>query len=175
MTSLSNTPAPTAPAPSARTRRRSWRSPVTWALPRAVDWGLRAALAGALGYSGWVHWHLHDLYDANATSVLSQGDLFLAQAIVAWLVAAAVLLLGGHPLWGRVAWLAALVVGAASLAAVLVSVYVDIGRVGIVPSLYEPIWTTEKAWSAVAEGTAAGLAALRLALPLLRRVAPGSR
>ncbi|MGZ4665283.1 MAG: hypothetical protein ACXV5Q_09650 [Frankiaceae bacterium] len=139
-----------------------------------MDWGLRAALAAALGYSGWVHWHLHDLYDANATSVLSQGDLFLAQAIVAWLVAAAVLLLGGHPLWGRVAWLAALVVGAVSLAAVLTSVYVDIGRVGIVPSMYEPIWTTEKAWSAVAEGTAAALAALRLALPLLRRAAPGS-
>ncbi|MGZ4618504.1 MAG: hypothetical protein ACXV3F_07210 [Frankiaceae bacterium] len=80
----------------------------------------------------------------------------------------------GHPLWGRVAWLAALVVGAVSLAAVLTSVYVDIGRVGIVPSMYEPIWTTEKAWSAVAEGTAAALAALRLALPLLRRAAPGS-
>ena len=75
------------------------------------------------------------------------------------------------PAWGRVAWLAALVVGAASLAAVLVSVYVDIGRVGIVPSLYEPIWTTEKAWSAVAEGTAAGLAALRLTLPLVGRQA----
>jgi hypothetical protein len=146
-----------------------------WPLPVAVDWSLRAALAAVLGYSGWVHWDLHALYDANATSVLSQGDLFLAQAIVAWIVAAAVLLLGGHPLWGRLAWLAALVVGAASLAAVLISVYVDIGRIGIIPPLYEPVWTTEKAWSAVAEGAAAALAAVRLALPLVGRPARGSR
>ena len=169
MTSVPNTPAAPSRSPGSSARASLW-SAASWPLPLVLDWGLRVALAAALGYSGWVHWDLHEVYDANATSVLSQGDLFLAQAVVAWIVAAAVLVLGGHPLWGRLAWLAALVVGAASLAAVLISVYVDIGQVGPIPSMYEPIWTMEKAWSAVAEGAAAGLAAVRLTLPLLRRV-----
>jgi len=169
MTSVPNTPAAPSRSPGSSARASLW-SAASWPLPLVLDWGLRVALAAALGYSGWVHWDLHEVYDANATSVLSQGDLFLAQAVVAWIVAAAVLVLGGHPLWGRLSWLAALVVGAASLAAVLISVYVDIGQVGPIPSMYEPIWTTDKAWSAVAEGAAAGLAAVRLTLPLLRRV-----
>jgi hypothetical protein len=58
--------------------------------------------------------------------------------------------------------IAALVAGSALLV-VLVYRYRDVGQLGPIPSMYEPIWDTKKTVSAFAEG-AALLAAVRLIL-----------
>ncbi|HMA47582.1 MAG TPA: hypothetical protein VKP11_10335 [Frankiaceae bacterium] len=67
---------------------------------------LRLLAAAALAYSAYVHWDLRDNYRAVRTSALSQGDLFTAQAVVAVVAAATLLVFGG-----RFGWLAALAVG----------------------------------------------------------------
>ena len=101
--------------------------------------------------------------------VLAQGPLvsggqvtlagmFLAQAVVAGLVALWLLV---RP--ARLAWLAALVVGAASLAALVLSVYVQIPAIGPFPTLYEPMWYGDKVAAAVSAGVAAVAAAAGLA------------
>lgn len=120
---------------------------------------LRLLAAAALAYSAYVHWDLRDTYRAVRTSALSQGDLFTAQAVVAVVAAATLLVFGG-----RLGWLAALAVGAASLAAVLVTRYVDVGQLGPVPDMYEPVWFAEKSRSAVAEGVTTVVGLVRVAL-----------
>lgn len=84
--------------------------------------------------------------------------LFLGQALVAGLVALWLLV---RP--SRAARLAALAVGAVSLAALVVSVYVRIPAVGPFPVLYEPLWYGEKVAAAVAAAVAAVAAAAGLA------------
>jgi hypothetical protein len=89
------------------------------------------------------------------TSLLSEGELFRAEAALAVLVAAAVLV---RP--RLVVWALALAVLAAGLGAVLLYRYVDVGRVGPVPDMYEPTWQSPgKLVSAYAEGAGAMLAA----------------
>ena len=52
-------------------------------------------------------------------------------------------------------WLVALLTAAGSLTAVLVYRYVDVGRLGVLPNMYEPGWYPLKSYSAVADGIAA--------------------
>ena len=91
---------------------------------------------------------------------LTTAALFRTQAVVAALVAVWLLVLAS-----RTAWLAAAVVGLGSLAAVVVSTYVQVPAVGPFPSLYEPSWYGDKVLAAVTAGLAAvgGLAGLALA------------
>jgi hypothetical protein len=79
-----------------------------------------------------------------------RGMLFRVEAAVA-LFAAIFVLLSSR-------WLAALiaaVVAATAVAALLLSVYWDIGAIGPFPDLYEPIWFTEKIIALVAEAVSA--------------------
>jgi hypothetical protein len=103
-----------------------------------------------------VHFDLASQYDVIKSSVLSQGDLFRAEATVAAIAAAAVLL---RPRRYTAAF--AFVVAAAGTAAVLVYAYVDVGAFGPIPNMYDPIWYPKKTLSAWAEGIAA-VAALAL-------------
>lgn len=125
---------------------------------------LRLLAAAGLAYSAYIHWDLRGNYQAVRTSTLSQGDLFTAQAIVAVVAAATLLVFGG-----RFGWLAALAVGGASLAAVLVTRYVDIGQLGPIPDMYEPVWFTDKSRSAVAEGVTTVIALVQVAILLRPR------
>ncbi len=119
---------------------------------------LLALLAAvALAVSAYVHADLGDApYAADGQVTLS--GLFVAQALVAAVVALWVLV---RP--SRLAWLAVLAVGAASLLALVLSVYVRIPSVGPFPVLYEPLWYGAKVVAAVAAGAAAVLAAVALA------------
>jgi hypothetical protein len=81
---------------------------------------------------------------------ITEGMLFRVEAAVA-LFAAIFVLLSSR-------WLAALiaaVVAASAVAALLLSVYWDIGGIGPFPDLYEPIWFTEKIIAVVAEAVSA--------------------
>jgi hypothetical protein len=138
---------------------------------RARTWPVVKAILGAVVVAGLVldavlHLDLAARYQPVRTSVLSQADLFRAEAVVALL---AVLLLLVRPR----RWTAAIaaVVAGSALAALLVYRYADLGPLGPIPSMYEPVWYGRKAAAAIAEA-AALLAAVLLATVLMRRSTP---
>jgi len=124
---------------------------------------LRVLSAGGLAVDAYIHLTLASTYDAVRTSAVSQGDLFRAEGAVAILAAVAVLI---RP--RRYTAVAALTVAASGLAAVLTYRYYDVGQIGPLPAMYEPVWYGEKvrsAWSQVV----ASAAALTLLLVLQHR------
>jgi hypothetical protein len=112
--------------------------------------------AAGLAIDAYVHFHLASGYSGVKSSVLSEADLFRAEATVAAIAAVAVLL---RP--RRYTAALAFVVAAAGTAAVLVYTYVNIGAFGPFPNMYEPLWYGEKTLSVMAEGIGA-VAALAL-------------
>ena len=122
----------------------------------APRWGLAVVAAAGLAIDAYVHFDLASGYAGVKSSVLSQADLFRAEASVAAVAAAAVLLRRR-----RYTAAFAFIVAAAGTAAVLVYAYVDLGAFGPFPNMYEPLWYGEKTLSVWAEGAAA-LAALVL-------------
>lgn len=121
---------------------------------------LRAALilvvVAGLAVDAYVHFDLASSYKGVKTSSLSQADLFRAEAVVA-LIAAVALLVRPRRYTAAFAFL----VAAAGTAAVLVYAHVNVGKIGPIPNMYDPLWYTEKTLSAWAEGIAA-VAALAL-------------
>jgi hypothetical protein len=114
--------------------------------------------AAGLAFDAYVHLDLADTYDAAHTSVLSQGDLFRVEAGLAILAILGILL---RPRRYTAAF--AFVVAAGGFGAVLLYRYVDVGAIGPIPSMYEPIWYPEKTQSAWAEAIAAVAALILLA------------
>ncbi|MDT7537382.1 MAG: hypothetical protein QOI82_967 [Actinomycetota bacterium] len=106
-------------------------------------------------YDAKVHLHLAGNYDAVG-STITQGWLFRIEAVVAIAVAVA-LVVSDH----RLVWLAAGSTGLAGVAAVLLYRYVDVGSIGPIPDMYEPVWFAEKLRSAYAEGALAVISLLR--------------
>ena len=109
------------------------------------------AVMTAIGllYDAKVHLHLAGDYDAVGGTV-TQGWLFRLEAVVALAVAVAVLV-SEHPL----VWATAGLTGLAGVGAVLLYRYVDVGAIGPIPNMYEPVWFAEKLRSAYAEGAVA--------------------
>lgn len=130
--------------------------PVRRARP-AASGALRAATALALGASAYLHVVLAQGPLVSAGQVTVAG-LFLAQAGAATLSALAVLL---RPVRG--AWVLALLVGLASLAALVLSTYVQVPAFGPFPSLYEPVWYSDKVFAAVSAAVAVACALAVLA------------
>jgi hypothetical protein len=114
---------------------------------------LRAVAAAGLAVSAYLHADLAEGPLAGDGQITLAG-LFIAQAVVAIVVAVAVL---ARP--SRLVWLAVAVVGLGSLAALVLSVYVQVPAVGPFPTLYEPLWYGEKVAAAVAAAVA-GVTAL---------------
>jgi hypothetical protein len=116
-----------------------------------------------LGVDAYVHWHLATGFDTltgAASPHISQGQLFRVEAALA--VLAALFLLVTRR---RIAVLLAFLVAAGGLAVVLLYRYVDVGGLGPLPDMYEPIWYAEKNVSAIGEGIAAVAALALLLLP----------
>jgi hypothetical protein len=126
-------------------------------------WLLRLLAAAGLGVDAYVHADLAAQFDGNTASI-SQGTLFRVQAGAAAL--AALLLVA----WGRrVAAGYGLLISASALGAVLLYRYVDVGKLGPLPDMYDPAWYTEKSVSTVAEAVALVCCLALLALVLRRR------
>lgn len=111
---------------------------------------LRALVAVGLLVDAYIHFDLAEQYDAIKTDTISQGALFRIEAAAA--LVAAVLVVA---LRRRVTDLFALSVAAGGVVAVLLYRYVDVGAIGPIPSMYEPLWYTDKTISLVAESVAA--------------------
>jgi hypothetical protein len=116
-------------------------------LRRSVASLVLAVLAAAgLGYDAYVHLHLASSYD-SVGSTITQGGLFRLEAGISILFAAAVLVSDN-----RLVWLSVGMTGLAGVGAVLLYRYVDVGKIGPVPDMYEPVWFPLKTRSAYAEG-----------------------
>ncbi|MFE1585313.1 hypothetical protein ACFW6Q_06410 [Streptomyces sp. NPDC058737] len=117
----------------------------------------RVLAAAGLAVDAYVHAHLADRYDAVSASI-SQGTLFRVEAALAALAALLVLV------WRRLPGdLFAALVAAGGLALLLVYRYVDVGELGPVPDMYEPVWYGEKEVTVLAQAVAV-LATLYLLL-----------
>ncbi len=131
--------------------RRRRRGPVL-AIP------LRLLAAAGLAVDAYVHTDLAGQFDTGGT--LSETRLFLIQAALA-AAAALGLVVRGRRLEAAFGFL----VAAAALGAVLLYRYVNVGKIGPLPNMYDPAWYTEKTISLIAEAVAvlacAGLLALR--------------
>jgi len=116
---------------------------------------LRLVVVAGLAVDVYVHLHLAAGYDAN-TATISEGALFRVEAGVAGLAALLVLLTRT-----QIGVMVAFLVAAGGVGAVLLYEYVDVGAVGPLPNMYEPLSYPEKTYSLIAEAVAA-LAALAL-------------
>jgi MYXO-CTERM domain-containing protein len=135
---------------------------------------LAAATAAALVIDAIVHLQDAYFYDANTGALLSQGQLFRVQAVVAIVAALGVLAFPRR--WP--AWLFAALVAGSAAAAVITYTYIDIGPLAGLPNMYEPSWGPPgKLASAIAESAGAllALAGLAWALAMRRREAPPPR
>lgn len=126
--------------------------------------------AAGLGYDAYAHLDLAGTYDAVRTSALSQGSLFRAESAAAILAA---VLLVVRP--RRYTAVLAFAVAASGLGGVLLYRYVDVGRIGLIPSMYEPVWYPEKTHSAWAEAVATAAAGTLLGLLQFQRRRNGRR
>jgi hypothetical protein len=124
-----------------------------------TSWGLRVMTAAALAVDAVVHNDLVHRYAPNRSGGLSQGQMFRIEAVVAILAAALVLVTAR---W--FAWAFAFAVSASALAAVLISTNYDLGSIGPIPDMYEPIWYGKKTLAATAEsvGTVSAVAGFAL-------------
>jgi hypothetical protein len=119
---------------------------------------LRMLTAAALVVDAVVHYRLAGTYSfAGSGGSLNEGTLFRAEAVIALIAAALVLVLGT-----RVAYVVAFVVSVSAFGAVMLYRYVDVPAIGPIPSMYEPIWYTQKTLSAIAEALGSLLAAAGL-------------
>ena len=114
---------------------------------------LRVLVASMLAVDAVVHIRLAPGYQLAAPGGIGQGNLFYLESAAAIGVALYVLARGSSR-----AYLAALVVSVAGLAAVVLYRYVDIPAFGPIPAMYEPVWFPQKALSALAQGVGAVLA-----------------
>lgn len=129
------------------------------ALPRtAADITLRAGVAATLAVDAVVHWRLAEDYGLAFPGGVGGDTVFRVEAVLAVLVALYLLYRDSRPAWG-----AALAVLASAFVAVVLYRYVQVPQLGPIPSMYEPVWFTEKTVSALAEGAGALLAAAGLA------------
>ncbi len=119
---------------------------------------LTLLVVGGLAIDAYVHLHIAHNYVHNNTSTLSEADLFRLESVVAILAAIAALATLVQPRRYLVA--IAFVVSASALAALLVYRYVNIKAIGPFPSMYEPIWFSDKTLAAYAEAVATGASAV---------------
>jgi hypothetical protein len=125
---------------------------------RAGEVVLRVVVAVGLAVDAYVHLHLAAGYDLN-TAAVSEGALFRVEAALAAVAAVLVLMTR----W-RIGVVVAFLVAAGGVAAVLLYEYVDVGAVGPLPDMYEPISYPEKTYSLVGEAVAALAGSALLAL-----------
>lgn len=121
---------------------------------RVGDIVLRLLTAAGLAIDAYVH------ADLAGNEIHTEGVLFGLEAGVSSL-AALILVITGM----RLAYVFAFLIAISALSAIMVYRYVDIGAIGPIPNMYEPIWFQEKAVAAIAEGTALVTAAAGALIP----------
>jgi hypothetical protein len=112
---------------------------------------IRLLVVAGLAIDVYVHVHLAKDFHFNNDGLVTGEQLFWLEAAAAAIAALLVLV---RPV--RWTYFVAFVVAAAGVVAVVFYRYVDAGAIlGIMPGMYEPIWTTEKVVSLLGEAVAA--------------------
>jgi hypothetical protein len=126
-----------------------------------VRWVLALIAVGGLAVDAYTHFDLAYEFDFNSTGTVNEGVLFRIEAVLA-IVSGVLLLIWRNAITAAVA----VVVAGGGAAALLLYRYVDVGKIGPIPNMYEPIWFDEKVVSLVGElvAFAAALALLGVAL-----------
>ncbi|WP_096302425.1 hypothetical protein [Jatrophihabitans sp. GAS493] len=127
-------------------------------------WILTSLVVVGLVVDAYTHFDLAGQYQFNRTSTVSQETLFRIEGLLAVLAALAVIVRAN--VWTA---LLAIAVAGGGLALLLLYRYVDVGQLGPLPNMYEPLWFTEKSWSAVGEAVALAAAIGLLAGALRNR------
>lgn len=127
-------------------------------------WVLTLVIVAGLGIDAYVHLHIAGDYRLVRTSEVSQAGLFRFESALA--IIGALWVLVRADIWSAVF---AFLVGAGGVAAITFYYYVDPGRIGPIPDMYEPVWFSDKTWSFNAEAVAAGAALLLVAWQGWRR------
>ncbi|QYF91051.1 hypothetical protein [Arthrobacter sp. PAMC25284] len=96
-----------------------------------------------------IHFQLAAGYQQAAPGGVGQGNLFRIHAAASLLTAVFILIKGNSP-----AFVAAALVMLSAFAAAILSRYVPLPDIGPIPSMYEPVWFTEKVVATVVEGIA---------------------
>lgn len=135
----------------------------------AVSWLLRVLTAAGLAIDAYVHADLASYYDPVRKSV-SQGELFRIEAGLASLAALLILAYAR-----RLTWVLAVLTAGGGLAALLVYRYVNVGALGPLPNMYEPVWFPEKTATTIAQAVATVTALGGLALAMYLRRKPRQR
>jgi hypothetical protein len=136
----------------------------------STQWVLIVVVVIGLAVDAFVHIDLASSFANVKTSTLSMQDLFYVESVAAIIAALALLV---RP--GRYTAVFAFLVAAAGTVAVLLYRYVDVGRIGPVPNMYDPYWAPAlKTLSVFAEAIAA-VAALALVLGSREPVASSDR
>jgi hypothetical protein len=121
-----------------------------------MDQVLRKSLIGVtvvgLGIDAYVHLHLAHFYDP-VKATFSQGQMFRLEAVLA--IVAAVLLLV-RP--GRLTAAIAAIVAGGGVIALLLYYFVNVGKIGPLPNMYEHTMYTEKVVTLIAQTVATGTA-----------------
>jgi hypothetical protein len=125
--------------------------------------GLILVVIAGLAIDAFIHLDLASSYDGVKSSVLTQGDLFRVEAALA--IIAALALVVRPRRWTA---LIAFLVSAGGFTAVLVYQYVNVGAIGPLPNMYDPLRYPEKTLSVWAEGIAAVAALVLVVLMPLR-------
>lgn len=128
----------------------------------------RVLVAVGLGVDAYVHFHLAG--DVGQGGTISEGLLFRVQAVVAVVVALVILVKAN-----RATYAVAFLVAASALGAVLLYRYVDVGTLGPLPNMYEPVWYTEKTVTTIAEAVATLAAVLGFLTTRTRSTTPMER
>lgn len=120
---------------------------------------VRVLVAAGLAVDAVVHQRLAPGMDIAAPDGIGGGNLFRIQGAVA--AFAAVLLLVTGRWW---AYAIAGLVALSALGPVLLYHFVNVPAIGPIPSMYDPLWSTAKVVSIVAESGAVVLAGVGVAL-----------
>jgi hypothetical protein len=136
----------------------------------STQWVLIVVVVIGLAVDAFVHIDLASSFANVKTSTLSMQDLFYVESAAAIIAALALLV---RP--GRYTAAFAFLVAAAGTVAVLLYRYVDVGRIGPLPNMYDPFWAPAgKTLSVFAEAIAA-VAALALVVGSREPVASSDR
>ncbi len=129
-------------------------------------WGLAIITAVGLAIDAYEHLKVAHNYTFNKTSTLSEADLFRAEAVLAILAGLLVLV------WtSRWAAAVALAVAGGGLILLLVYRYNNVGAIGPIPDMYEPLWNVQGKKPTVVGEAIAIVGSLALLLVPRRRTA----
>jgi hypothetical protein len=131
-------------------------------------WPLAVVAAAGLGIDAFTHLDLASRYQANTTGTVNEAVLFQIEAALAIVAGLWILLRPGLLSAG-----CTLLVAGAGAFALLLYHYVDVGKIGPIPNMYDPGWFTEKKWSLAGELIAIGAGGVLMVAALASHRASG--